>query len=335
MHVAIYHPGCPIPPPDYGGTERVIYWLGKALLQFGHQVTLIAAQGSQIPGAEVRSLNPNETSGDKWTRLIPDSADLLHLWATPSVALHRPFLVTIEGNGVPGQTFHPNTVFVSRKHAANHNSRHFVFNGLDPADYSFSEKRDDYALFLAKARWNVKNLEGAKQVVRAAGVELRVLGSRNWPMNLHRLLPAIRGVRYYGMIGGDEKRELLARARCLIFPVRWHEPFGVALTEALASGCFVAGTPYGSLPEIISSDVGVLSARAADLADAMRNPGRFPPATCRNRVLHGGFTHLDMAREYLRCYEAVLSRGRLGDANEPTPETTKGFLAKELLPWHE
>jgi len=325
----------PIPPKLYGGTERVIYWLGRALIALGHQVTLIANAQSHIPGAELRAIDADEKDPQAWLRLVPDSTDIVHLWDKPGSVVNKPFLLTVEGNGQPGEHFPENTIFVSKKHAANHGSRHFVHNGLDPGEYAFSEKRGDYAVFLAKARWPVKNLAGAANVARRAGVELRVLGSRNWPLNLQRLLPPIRGVRYYGMIGGQEKRDLLARARCLIFPVRWHEPFGISITEALISGAYVAATPYGSLPEIVTPEAGVLSANADELAEAVRNPRRFDPAACRNPVLRGGFTHSDMARQYLSYYEAVLTRGRLGGNDEPAPETAPGFTAKQLLPWNE
>ena len=57
MHITFYKPGSlPIPPPDYGGTQRVIYYLAKTLLELGHQVTLIAHPQSHIPGAEVRPI---------------------------------------------------------------------------------------------------------------------------------------------------------------------------------------------------------------------------------------------------------------------------------------
>jgi Glycosyl transferases group 1 len=336
MHVTLYKPGkVPIPPRLYGGTERIIYWLGKALVELGHQVTLIANAQSKIPGAELRAISENETDARAWLKLVPASTDIVHLWDTSQPNSEKPFVVTVEGNGQPGQKFHPNTIFISQKHAANHGSKHFVFNGLDPNDYTFSETRENYAVFLAKARWPVKNLPGAIEVARRAGIELRVLGSRNWPLNLQKLFPPIRGVRYYGMIGGDEKRDLLARARCLIFPVRWHEPFGIALTEALVSGAFVAGTPYGSLPEIVAPEVGILSANANELAEAVKNPQGFSPQKCREHILKNGFTHLDMARSYLRYYEAVLARGRLDDQDEPPPMTAPGFIAKELLPWKQ
>jgi len=335
MHITFYKPGqVPIPPVLYGGTERIIAWLMRGLVELGHQVTLIANAQSHVPGVELRVAHPDADPAH-WHRLIPPATDLLHLWEGPPVPPPRPFLLTIEGNGRPGETFPRNTIFVSQRHSANHGSRHFVHNGIDVDEYACAESRGDYAIFLAKARWPVKNLVGAIHVARRAGLELRVLGSRNWPLNLQRWLPPIRGVRYLGMIGGDEKRVLLARARCLIFPVRWEEPFGIALTEALASGCYVVGTPYGSLPEIVTPAVGRHSAHAADLDAAVKNPGSFKPRACREHVIRGGFTHLDMARSYVACYQRILTHGSLAEPGEPAPATRPGFLANHLLPWED
>jgi len=312
-----------------------MYWLGKGLAQLGHEVTLIAHPHSQIPGAELRPVRNQDRADGSWLRLIPGKTDIVHFFNSPTVALPQPVAVTIHGNGRPGQKFHPNTMFVSRSHAANHGSIHFVHNGLDPAEYDFSATRADCAVFLAKAAWKVKNLSGAVRVARSAGLILHVLGSRNWPLNLQKWLPRIRGVHYHGMIGGQQKRDLLARARCLILPVRWHEPFGVAFTEALASGCYVAATPYGALPEIVTPQVGVLSLNASDLIDAVRNPQRFDATACRARVLNGGFTHLDMAKKYLAYYEEILTRGTLLKPGEPPAQTAPGFLANHLLDWEE
>lgn len=334
LHITIFYSGrIPVPPPRYGGTQRVIYWLGKALIQLGHQVTLIARQGSCIPGVELRSIDDASLADHSWTRLISDATDIIHCFSSPPMGLSKPMVLTIEGNGRPGERFPANTIFVSRNHAAHHQSVHFVYNGIDPSEYQCSTARDDYAVFLAKARWDVKNLRGAISVCRRAGVELHVIGSRNWPLGLHQLLPPIRGVHYHGMLGQKEKVPLLARARCLVFPVRWQEPFGIALTEALVSGCYVAGTPYGSLPEIVTSDVGLLSTKAVALAEAVRKPQQFDPQTCRNRVLRGGLTHLDMARRYLEYYERILCTGRLGEPDEPPPQTQPGFEANRLLDW--
>lgn len=336
MHITLYKAGrIPIPPPGYGGAERFVYWLGKTLIELGHQVTLIANAQSHIPGAELRVLDPADRDPNAWARLVPDTTDIVHLWDQSTAKLTKPCLLSVGGNGKPGEQFPVNTVFVSRSHAANHGSQHFVYSGIIPSDYDCSEKRENFAVFLAKARWSVKNFHGAVSVARRAGLELRVIGSRNLPLNLQRWLPAIRGVRYYGTASDATKRELLSKARCLIFPVRWHEPFGLSITEALASGCYVVGTPYGALPEIISPEVGVLSAQAAELAEAVRHPEHFTPLACRDRVLKGGFTLLDSAKGYVNCYERILANGSLGGPGEPLPATQPGFVAKHLLPWED
>lgn len=148
---------------------------------------------------------------------------------------------------------------------------------------------------------------------RRAGLVLRVVGSRNRPLNMRRLFPAIRRIRYCGSMYDDEKRILLSKTDCLVFPVRWEEPFGPAITEALASGCYVTGTPYGALPEIVAPQVPVSGTNAKDLAIAVENPQQFDPQTCRNREPHGGFS--------------------LPDVNELPPATRADSVAKQLLPW--
>lgn len=332
MHVTFFHDGV-VPPPKYGGTERVVYWLAKALHELNHTVTLLAKRGSRLDFGETIELDDPAD----WTKHVPAGTDILHLWNTPTVTPPKPFLVTIEGNGKPGENFHPNTVFVSQKHAALHGSSHFVYNGLDPRDYAHSQHKEDFAVFLAKAAWSVKNLDGAIDVARRAGLRLEVMGSREWPLGAQRYIPAIRGVKYHGMVDDAFKREILPRARALIFPVRWHEPFGIAVTEALVSGCFVLGTPYGSLPELITPDVGVVSASAGELAEALRNPQRFSSSACRQRVLEGGLTHLDMAKKYLHYYTNVLGEGNLeGVRGAPAvvPSLRSGeWDGKSLLEW--
>jgi glycosyltransferase involved in cell wall biosynthesis len=338
MRITICYPSeKPIPPPLYGGGQRVMYWLAKALVQLGHQVTLIAHPDSHVPGVELRPFLSSDSNAkdESWVRLIPDSTDVLHFRHRPCANPPKPFVVTVGGNGRLGETYSPNTIFVSRQHAANHGSVHYVHNGIDPSEYECSSKREDYAVFLAKASWSVKNLSGAIQVCRRAGIELRVIGSRSWPFELQRFLPAIRGVRYCGMLGQKEKVPLLSRARCLVFPVRWHEPFASAVNEALASGCYVVGTPYGCMPEVITPETGRLSSRADDLADAVRNPSAFKPEASRQRLSEGGFTNLAMAKKYLKYYEKVVADGRLGERDEPPPRTADGFIANQLLPWEE
>jgi glycosyltransferase involved in cell wall biosynthesis len=324
MHVAFYHDAV-IPPPNYGGTERVIYYLILGLLEKGHKVSLISAPGSHIPGVN------HIQAGSAWVDLIPSDCDVLHLWNTPSdeelKMISKPIIITIGGNGKPGQVFHPNTVFVSKSHAAQHGSQHFVHNGILINDFACEKNRDDYLVFLAKASWKVKNLKGAIDVAKKSGRKLKVLGSRSLPFHLERILTKNRFIQYYGMVNDSEKREVLKKARALIFPVRWHEPFGLAVVEALASGCPVFGTPYGSLPELVQPDCGFLSANLNEHA-AVLNTQTFDPYACRKRS--EAFSHLKMTEKYLNYYESIFKTGNLG--SEEVPKSQYASSPETLLP---
>ena len=48
MRITIIHTEV-VPPPTYGGTERIVYWLAKELARRGHHVTLLGGAGSSAP----------------------------------------------------------------------------------------------------------------------------------------------------------------------------------------------------------------------------------------------------------------------------------------------
>jgi len=332
MHVVLCH-DAHIPPSKYGGTERVIYWLARALTELGHRTSVIAKPGSHIPGSQILELK----NGQSWEQLIPPDTDVLHFWATPKPVPALPFIVTIEGNGQKNESFYPNTVFISRKHAENHDAQAFVYNGIDLNEYECHKKRERRLVFLAKASLRVKNLKGAIAIARAAHMPLDVLGSRDLPFGVHKYLPRWRGIRYHGMVGDNEKRALLSNALALLYPVRWHEPFGIALIEALASGCAVLGTPYGALPEIITPDVGVLGTTVDFFTKTLQDPWRFNPNKCRSKALEH-FSHIEMARQYIQYYNKVLSGSFLSENPSKVPRTISeraGLSAKALLPWQD
>lgn len=334
MHITFIHDAL-IPPTAYGGTERIIYWLAKVLVQRNHRVSIIAREGSHLDGAQIIPIEGASQSGDDAQTLIPTDTDIVHLWSTPAKPPRYPYLVTIEGNGQPGERFLRNTVFISRKHAENHSAQLFVYNGIDLGHYRSETKREPYLAFLAKASWKVKNLEGAIEVARQIGLPLKVMGSRNYPLGIQRISRYFsKQVHYLGMLGDAEKIEVLSKAQALVFPVRWHEPFGIALTEALACGCPVLGTPYGSLPEIVSNDVGILSDCANDLAKGFLERFASPDydrSQCVERVKKY-FSAEQMADRYLSLYETVRTTGSLQQPDEP--HTKKGFISNSLLPWN-
>ncbi len=312
----------PLPVATYGGTERVIWTLAECLHQLGHRVHLLAPAGSRWPHGPLTTYDPTQPLREQ---TAPD-VDLLHCFFPfqdqPEPEL--PYLVSIGGNASPGEVFPLNTSFRSANHARRHGAEAFVYNGLDfnaygQVDFSI---RPQHLVFLAKARWNVKNLAGARRVARKAQLPLAVLGGRGWD--------PLGRIRYYGMQGGERKLELLQQGMGLVFPVRWPEPFGLAVIEAMYYGLPVFATPFGSLPELVPPACGHLSGSISDLATAARDWQRY-----NRREIHewvcSKFSAQHMTEGYLKLYEKVLA-GKPLNRRPPLSPLNSKFRRYPLKP---
>lgn len=326
MRVLIAHNGA-IPVFKYGGTERVIWYLGRELTRMGHEVTYLVPPGSHCDFAGVRILEEGRTLPEQ----VPADTDVAHLFVFPDAPMGVPYITTLSGNIFENVDLDPNTVFISRSHARTYGSETFVYNGLDWDDYGppvLGEPRD-YFHFLGNAAWRLKNVKGAINAIkRTRGQRLKVLGGQRFNVNMGVRFTFTRRATFHGMVGGDEKNELVRHSRGLVFPVRWHEPFGLAITESLYLGCPVFGTPYGSLPELVPSDVGCLTDSEAEMAAALDDYRSFSRRRC-HEYARDQFNARVMAEGYLRLYERVAG----GEILHPTPPRYTGKPRRELLPW--
>ena len=323
MHVLLIN-NSPIPVYGYGGTERVIWDLGKTLARLGHQVSYLVPAGSHCDFGRVLPID----TARPWAEQIPDDVDIAHFQFNPHVELDRPYLVTEHGNARKPKPLPRNTVFLSRNHASRYGSAEYVYNGLDWEAYGpvdFERPRSRYH-FLGKAAWSVKNVRGAIKVAKLAGVELDVLGGDRFQFKRGFRFTFSRQIHFHGMVGGEQKNSLLNGSRGLIFPVRWHEPFGLASIESLYFGCPVFSTPYGSLPELVPETCGFLSASASEMAEAVRT-NRFDPRACHAHVKQH-FSVETMTRNYLTMYQRVLD-GETLNAQPPVIQDPA-----RNLPWH-
>jgi hypothetical protein len=300
-----------IPVYAYGGTERVMWDLGQALVQLGHEVTYLVAAGSSCPFAKVLEIDPAVD-----LRLqIPSDIDIVHFQFNPvfdlDVDFDTPYVVTEHGNTAGDKRLPLNSIFVSGNHAQRHGSDQFVYNGLNwdaygPVDFELPRSHHH---FLGKAAWRVKNVAGAIDVALEAGVRLAVLGGTRLNLKRGFRFTWSPKVEFYGMVGGQQKFQLLNASNGLIFPVRWHEPFGLAVIESLYFGCPVFSTPYGSLPELVGPQHGVLSSRKSELVDAIRRQS-FDSHACHQHAVEN-FNAAKMACGYIEKYQQVLDGQRL------------------------
>lgn len=293
-----------LPVVAYGGSERVVYYLGHELSKTGHNVYFLCKAGSECTFATCLPFD-NDLPIE---RQIPDFIDVIHFQSiTYGYTGTIPYIVTIHGNEM--NKLDKNSVFVSRNHALRHGSESFVYNGLDWDDYCLLNEGGcrTYYHFLGKAAWRVKNVKGAIDVVRHLPHEkLVVMGGNRLNFKMGFRLTLSPKVRFKGMVGGEEKIRLLQHSKGMIFPVLWDEPFGLAITESLYCGAPVFGTPYGSLPELVVPEVGYLTDSKSRMEEFLKEGHSFSPRVC-HEYARDLFNSRLMAEKYLEKYEAVMN----------------------------
>lgn len=304
-----------LPVQGYGGVPRVLSWLAKAQAEQGDRVTILSPKGSRCPGATVIELPAGQSDYSPYVAgVLPADADILHFHHMPAIAPPIPWVLTSHGNSAGELQYLPNKIFVSADHARRGGATAFVHNGLDPDEFIYRDRKDDYFLFLSKVSRRKKGVDVALRLARRMGVRLLVAGGTRFSLRkTGGWWNSVRGrVHFCGEVSGRRKAELLAGARALLFPIRWEEPFGLVVTEALVSGTPVITVPRGAMPEIVTPEVGFLCTSEDEMAAATARVGDIDPAACRRRVLEH-FSNRQAAESYRRHYrDAIAAFGRPG-----------------------
>ncbi|MGH2809663.1 MAG: glycosyltransferase family 4 protein [Actinomycetota bacterium] len=339
MRIAVVAP-CwfEVPPPAYGGIEWLCSWLVEGLIKRGHDVTLVAA-GQNKTGARFLQTYPTPPSyrlGESMPEVVQAAAalDLLagvevdivhdHTLAGPLLAAGRrvPTVITAHGpvTGELGQYFrylgrHIHMVAISEaqmKSAPDLPWEGRVYNAIDVDTYPFVEEKDDYIVFLGRMSPE-KGADLAIEAATAAGLPIILAGKNIEPFEKEyfreRVAPKLsERVIWVGEADAPKKKALLSKARCMIFPIQWEEPFGIVMAEALACGTPVVALRGGSVPELIEDGVtGFIFDEPASLVKGIRESKSLSAAACRDRAKKL-FDVDRMAEGYESVYRRVLER---------------------------
>ncbi|MDX6496477.1 MAG: hypothetical protein QOE17_2463 [Gaiellales bacterium] len=342
-------PWISVPAPDYGGIEEVVRLLCQGLIARGHDVTLFAAPGSESDARVIEVLDEPQPEqielslveaahvGSVFDRIDEERAagrgfDVVHDHC-PAVALamadrvHEPFVHTLHGPFDDQRTElyrrqgHKATLVAlsesQRSQApAGVDCRHVVPNPVDLTEWPFSPQKDDSLLFLGRMDAD-KGPQRAIDAALRAGVRLTLAGPvqpGSEEFFAAEVEPKIDGaqVRYVGSLGSDEKRTAFARARGLLMPIEWPEPFGLVMVEALATGTPVIAFDRGAAPEIvIDGQNGFVVQDVDEMAAAISRLDDIDPNRCRASVAER-FDVDAVCAAYEQVYEEAIRRSTSG-----------------------
>jgi glycosyltransferase involved in cell wall biosynthesis len=336
-----------VPPAAYGGVEAVVADLADGLVEQGHQVYLVGAgkPGTAATFVPVWDSIVPERLGEPYPEVMHAIAsrravqrladevglDVVHentlsgpLNAAVYANLGLPTVVTVHGP-VDGEMFRyyrelgTDVALVAISHrqrvlAAELNWVGTVHNALRLDTWPFQAEKEDFALFLGRFHPD-KAPHVALDAAHAAGLPLVLAGKCAEPIEKQYFDREVRPRltdqdQVFGVADATAKRDLLSRARCLLFPVQWEEPFGMVMIEAMACGTPVVALRCGAVPEVVQHGVtGLICDSPDELPQALAEATRIDPAACRKHVAEE-FSARELARGYERAYWTALTRHR-------------------------
>jgi glycosyltransferase involved in cell wall biosynthesis len=209
-------------------------------------------------------------------------------------------------------------IAISRHHAATAAPTPIaaiIYHAVDVERFPVGSGDGGYALFLGRMHPD-KGVAAAARAARTAGVPLVIAAKMREPQEVAYFEAEVQpllgtGVEYIGEIGREQKLRVLRDAVCLLNPIRWPEPFGMVMIEALATGTPVVATPCGSAPELIEHGVtGYLADTEVALANSVTAAASLDRHRCR-RVAEARFSSARLVEEHVALYERVASGERV------------------------
>jgi glycosyltransferase involved in cell wall biosynthesis len=319
-----------------GGAEQILWMLDQAILRAGLESIVVAVEGSKVSG-KLRSAGTKPETLDEAARarfrehyracvseaIQRERPDLVHYHGidfdqyfvecdVPSlVTLHLP----IEWYSAQALRAPVSFLCVSE---AQYNSKPeglttlgWIENGVDLHRLGPRVTKRKYAFTMGRV-CEEKALHIAMEAATGTGTFLLMGGAlfaypdhiRYYHQEIEPRLDPSKN-RFLGTVGFNQKRRLLAGARCFLQTSQASETSSLTVMEALASGTPVVACPSGAVPTLIEEGrTGFLARDAKEMAKAMSHVDELNPEACK-RVARERFSSERMTSEYLHLYRRL------------------------------
>lgn len=333
MRIAILSPiAWRTPPRQYGPWELVASTIAEGLVAKGCDVTLFATCDSMTSGKldgtckrpyeEDRNIDPKVWESLHISNLMEkaDTFDIIHnhfdfLPLTYSRLIDTPMVTTIHGFSsekiIPVyKKYNATTTYISISDADRHPDLKYyrtIYHGIDSEKFEFNERKEDYLLFYGRIHPDKGTLE-AIEIAKRAGYPIKIAGLvQDQGYFDTKIAPLLNeeDVTYLGNLEQSHGNKLLGRAKALLHPISFDEPFGLSVAEAMMCGTPVIAFDRGSMAELIDhGKSGFLVSSVPEAIDALKALKSLDPFYCRAYAMEK-FSINKMLLEYINVYEDI------------------------------
>jgi glycosyltransferase involved in cell wall biosynthesis len=331
------YPFAKVSPRTAGGAEQILALLDDALVEEGHRSIVIAPEGSECRGTLLPTAKVDEELDEtkhaaackKHLETIQQALsnftiDVIHMHG---IDFHRylPSHVAIVVTLHLPPSWYPPEIFSRRREGlhlvcVSRSQRHHcpadaeveavIANGVPLDDFQLATGKQNYVIAIGRI-CPEKGFHLAIDAAQRAHMPLLLAGEvfgyathqRYWNEELKpRLNPPHR---FLGPVGREEKRSLLAHARCLVVTSLVDETSSLVAMEAMACGTPVVALRRGALPEVVDHGrTGFLVDTPAELPDAILAAHKLSPRVSRAHA-EAYFCGHRMTTQYLQLYRQL------------------------------
>ncbi|MEP7108241.1 MAG: glycosyltransferase [Ferruginibacter sp.] len=360
----VMDPGILIPVKGYGGHERLVDMFAREYVRMGHEVHLLVTAGSLVQGCTMHAFGhegfpPKKADAMKavpvaWKFLWKHRSDfdLVHNFGRLAYLLpilnHPVKKIMTYGREISSgnprlANFLGSKNLVFTACSGNLLSRvegegdwEVVYNAIEFSKYECVESvpEDAPLIFLGRIE-RIKGCHIAIAVAKACGYKLVIAGNIS-PLEDEKsyyeneIAPLVDGdhIQYVGALNDRQKNEWLGKARALLFPIEWNEPFGIVMIEAMSCGTPVIAFNRGSVDEVVIENITGLKVNTKEeMIEAIYKIRTINRKACR-RYAQNKFDVAIISAQYLGLFNRTVPKIVIVTTGQPAanPRVMKEYV---------
>lgn len=171
-------------------------------------------------------------------------------------------------------------------------------NAISPDDFDYCEDKEDYLLFFGRVM-ETKGIHLAIQIAQKLETRLVVAGPGDIRSIGYQTIPKF--IEPVGLCDGTQRRRLMSKAKAILGPTYYIEPFGNMIPEGYFSGTPAITTDWGGFCDtVVHGHTGFRCREFSEFISAVENLNLIRPKNCYDWAQKN--YHDDVVHEKLHHY---------------------------------